>query len=63
MKLAVVLFGLTVLASGCNTLRIPIPAQGGFAYELDMSKLRTGQPAIVPRNDMTHWDGQPMIQR
>ena len=54
-------FALLVLISaqaGCAYL--PLGPWGGPAYDLDLGKIGTGEPAIVPRNDPAYLFGEPM---
>ena len=52
------LLALVVVAGGCS-----LPTTGGMAYDIDASKVGTGQQAVVPRNDGGYWDGRPMDNR
>jgi hypothetical protein len=45
-------------ACGCS-----LPATGGRAYDIDASKIGTGEQAVVPRNDSQFWNGQQMDTR
>lgn len=46
-------------AFGCAT----DGTSSGKGYEFDPGKVGTGQSAIVPLNDATHLDGQPLDTR
>ena len=43
---------------GCSS--IGLGPWGGPAYDLDVNKIGTGEPAISLRNDGEFWNGQPM---
>lgn len=50
--------------AGCKGLAIPLPSSpGGPAYEIRTDRLGTGEQAVVPRSDLTHWEGEPLDLR
>jgi hypothetical protein len=59
------LMGLIVLLStfGCRFIDWDLGPWGGPAYRLDSEKIGTGQQAITPRTDASHWNGEAMNVR
>jgi len=48
---------IALVSAGCSW---PLGPWGGPAYELDLSKVGTGQEAISLRNDAEYKNGEPM---
>jgi hypothetical protein len=59
----VVLAPLAALPLGCSTLGFDIGPWGGPAYKLDLDTVGTGEQAIVPRNDYSYANGEPLDYR
>jgi hypothetical protein len=56
-RLLLAIFGVAV--PGCGTFG---DATTGL-YEIDWQKVGTGEQAIVPVDDATHWHGRPLNMR
>jgi hypothetical protein len=57
LRLVLLLIGAATL-TGCSSWNLG--PWGGPAYTLEMDKVGTGQPAVIPRNDAFYQDGESM---
>ncbi len=50
-------------SSGCTCIDWNLPEGYGPGYEIDSSRIGTGEQAIIPRTDVWYSNGEPMDYR
>ena len=58
-----VMIAFVMAFAGCRCLNFGVGPRRVPAYTVDMEKVGSGEQAIIPRNNASFWNGEPMDLR